>query len=71
VCLASCEYLDRCEYTPVLDVEKVNKTLYRYIPAMEEALVRRRWRKLWLEGVGGFREREEGVDSSECFLPVL
>ncbi len=40
VCMASCEYLDGMEHAPVLNVDEVNKTLYRYIPAMEEAMVR-------------------------------
>ena len=39
MCMASCEFLDGVELSPVLDVEEINKTLYRYIPALEEALV--------------------------------
>lgn len=39
VCLASCEFLDSVELSPVLDVEEKNKTLYRYIPSLEEAMV--------------------------------
>ena len=55
VCLASCEYLDGMERAPVLNVEEVNKTLYRYIPAMEEAMV----------SLTGNCAREEGEN---CFV---
>ena len=55
MCLASCEYLDGMERAPVLNVEEVNKTLYRYIPAMEEAMV----------SLTGNCAREEGEN---CFV---
>ena len=39
VCIASCEFLDSVEHTPVLDVNSINKALYVYIPELEEARV--------------------------------
>lgn len=42
VCLASCEFLDSVERSPVLDVSDINRALYLYIPALEESLVRGR-----------------------------
>ncbi|XP_064385361.1 pleckstrin homology domain-containing family M member 1-like isoform X2 [Halichondria panicea] len=37
VCVGSGEYLDRIQHTKQLDLEKVNKALYLYIPEIEEA----------------------------------
>ena len=53
MCLASCEYLDGMERAPMLNVEELNKTVYRYIPAIEEAMV----------SLAGNWAREEGENS--------
>ena len=40
VCVGSCEFLDSMEYSPVLDVNKVNNALYGYIPDLDQCRVR-------------------------------
>ena len=40
VCVGSCEFLDSMEYTPVLDINKVNNALYGYISDLDQCRVR-------------------------------
>ena len=39
VCVRSCEFLDSIETTPVLNIEEINNSLYRYIPELNEVKV--------------------------------
>lgn len=43
VCIRSCEFLDSIEFSPVLNVEEINRALYHYIPELEQAKVRFIW----------------------------
>lgn len=38
--MASCEFLDSIEMSPILDVKEINSALYLYIPALEESMVK-------------------------------